>query len=103
MNKTELIAEVSAKSELTKAKAGEVVNAFIDAVSKSLAKGEDFALVGFGTFKTQMREERDGRNPQTGKPLKIEAATVVKFTAGKNLKESVQEAEQKSKASKPRK
>lgn len=86
MNKTELIAAIAAKSELTKADAGRALAAVLDTVSETMAKGESVTLIGFGTFKTSQRAAREGKNPQTGEKLKIAAATVPKFTAGATLK-----------------
>jgi DNA-binding protein HU-beta len=89
MNKADLIDVIASETELTKAKAGEVVDAFIGAVTKSLKKGESVTLVGFGTFSTSKRAARKGRNPQTGEAMKIKARTVAKFRAGKSLREVV--------------
>lgn len=88
MNKEDIINEV-AKSTCTKAEAVNAVNAFIDAIKKSLKKGNKVTLVGFGTFSVVKRAARTGRNPQTGKAIKIGAKKVPKFTAGKGLKEIV--------------
>jgi nucleoid DNA-binding protein len=88
MNKEDIINEV-AKTTCTKAEAVNAVNAFIDAIKKSLKKGNKVTLVGFGTFSVVKRAARTGRNPQTGKAIKIGAKKVPKFTAGKGLKEIV--------------
>ncbi len=88
MNKGDLV-NVVAKSTCTKAEAAKVVDAILGAIKKSLKKGESVTLVGFGTFKIAKRSARSGRNPQTGKPIKIAAKKVPKFTAGKALKDSV--------------
>jgi DNA-binding protein HU-beta len=88
MNKEELVAEV-AKTTCTKAEAGKAVDAFFEAVKKALKKGNRVVLVGFGTFSVAKRSARTGRNPQTGKPIKIAAKKVPKFTAGKALKDAV--------------
>ena len=88
MNKEDIINEV-AKSTCTKAEAGVAVNAFLEAIKKALKKGNSVTLVGFGTFSVAKRAARTGRNPQTGKPIKIAAKKVPKFTAGKALKASV--------------
>jgi nucleoid DNA-binding protein len=88
MNKGDLV-NVVAKSTCTKAEAAKVVDAVLGAIKKSLKKGESVTLVGFGTFKIAKRSARSGRNPQTGKPIKIAAKKVPKFTAGKALKDSV--------------
>ena len=89
MNKSELVYAVAGATDMSKATALKVVDAFIDAVQKSLRAGDDVVLVGFGTFTTVAREARTGRNPQTGKPLQIAAAITPKFRAGKNLKDAV--------------
>jgi DNA-binding protein HU-beta len=88
MNKGDLI-NVVAKSTCTKAEAAKAVNAFLGAIKKSLKKGESVTLVGFGTFSVSKRSTRRGRNPQTGKEIKIAAKKVPKFTAGKALKDIV--------------
>jgi DNA-binding protein HU-beta len=88
MNKGDLI-DVVAKTTCSKAEAGKAVDAFIGAVKKALKKGEKVTLVGFGTFSVAKRSARTGRNPQNGKPIKIAAKKVPKFTAGKGLKEAV--------------
>ena len=89
MNKNELINEVSEKTGFTKADTLKFVNSYIDAVSKSLKKGKDVQLVGFGTFRVAKRKARIGRNPQTGKVLKIAAKKVPAFRPGKALREAV--------------
>jgi DNA-binding protein HU-beta len=88
MNKGDLI-NVVAKSTCTKAEAAKAVNAFLGAIKTSLKKGESVTLVGFGTFSVSKRSTRKGRNPQTGKEIKIAAKKVPKFTAGKALKDIV--------------
>jgi len=88
MNKGDLITVV-AKSTCTKTEAARAVDAILGAIKKSLKKGEMVTLVGFGTFKVAKRSARNGRNPQTGKPIKIAAKKVPKFTAGKALKDAV--------------
>ncbi|MBC8610133.1 DNA-binding protein HU [uncultured Ruminococcus sp.] len=89
MTKTELIAAVAAKAELSKKDAEKAVNATIEAVSESLKAGEKVQLVGFGTFEVRDRAERDGINPATGKTIKIPATKVPAFKAGKALKDLV--------------
>ncbi len=89
MNKAELISAMAAKSELTKKDVEAALNSFIEVVTERLAKKDKIQLVGFGTFETRKRAARTGRNPQTGKELKIAAATVPVFKAGKALKETV--------------
>ncbi|HVO67400.1 MAG TPA: HU family DNA-binding protein [Syntrophales bacterium] len=88
MNKDDIVNEV-AKSTCSKVEAGNAVNAFLEAIKKSLKKGNKVTLVGFGTFSVSKRSARTGRNPQTGKPIKIAAKKVPKFTAGKALKDAV--------------
>ena len=89
MNKNELIAEIADSCELTKAKAAEAVDAFIETISKSLSKGKEVRLVGFGTFSVAKRKASTGRNPRTGEAMKIKASTQPKFKAGKGLKDAV--------------
>lgn len=88
MNKAELIDEV-AKIVDTKKKAQEAVDCVISSITKSLKKGEDVTLVGFGTFKVVKRKARKGRNPLTGEEIKIKATKAPKFTPGKALKQAV--------------
>lgn len=83
MNKNELIEQIAVSADITKAKAGLALEAFIEAVTTSLQKGEDVSLVGFGTFTVSERSERTGRNPQTGETIKIAACKQPKFRAGK--------------------
>lgn len=85
MNKTELSSAVAAKAGLTKVDAAKAVAAFVDTVKEELAKGEKITLVGFGTFSVLDRPARNGRNPRTGKNIKIAAKKVAKFKAGKGL------------------
>ncbi len=89
MNKTELIAAMSEEAGLTKKDAEKALDAFTDTVSKALTAGDKVQLVGFGTFETTKRAAREGRNPQTGKTVKIAASVVPKFKAGKALKDIV--------------
>lgn len=89
MTKAELIDYVAKKSGLTKADSEKALNAFTGGITDALKKGDKITLVGFGTFNTAKRAARKGRNPQTGKEIKIKASTVVKFKVGKALKESV--------------
>jgi DNA-binding protein HU-beta len=85
MNKAELIDAISTEAKITKADASRALEAFMNATTKSLRKGERVALVGFGTFSISKRSARNGRNPQTGKPIKIAARKVAKFKAGVEL------------------
>ncbi|MEX5212864.1 MAG: HU family DNA-binding protein [Nitrospiraceae bacterium] len=89
MTKEELIAKMSASAGITKVAAGTALEAFTAAVSSSLKKGQRVSLVNFGTFSVSKRKARTGRNPRTGEPLKIPAARVPKFSAGKELKAAV--------------
>ncbi|SUO97492.1 HU family DNA-binding protein [Suttonella ornithocola] len=89
MNKTELVDAIAAAADITKAQAAKAVDAFIENVTETLVKGEKVTLIGFGTFETRERAARTGRNPQTGKTLKIAASTTPAFKAGKKLKDAV--------------
>lgn len=89
MNKQELIAIVAEENEISKAQAGRVVDSVFDAIMKSVAKGEGFQLVGFGTFKAVERAAREGRNPATGETIAIPASVTPKFTAGAAFKAAV--------------
>ena len=91
MNKTELIAAVADNAELSKKDAEKALKAFVDVVTSEMKKGEKVQLVGFGTFEVSERSAREGRNPQTGKTMKIEACKAPKFKAGKALKDAVNE------------
>jgi len=89
LNKTELISSVAEKTELTKKDAEKAVNAIFSSIEEALSKGDKVQLVGFGTFEVRERAARTGRNPQTGAEIKIAAAKVPAFKAGKALKDSV--------------
>ena len=89
MNKTELVAAISEKTELTKKDSEKALKALIDVVAEELKKGEKVQLVGFGTFEVSERAARTGKNPQTGKAMKIPASYAPKFKAGKALKDLV--------------
>ena len=89
MNKNELIEGISAKTGLSKAAAGRGLVALTDIISETLQKGEAVSLIGFGTFEVRERSARTGRNPQTGKEIKIEAAKTPAFKAGAALKAAV--------------
>ena len=89
MNKGELIDTLADAADISKAAAERALNATIETIVKSIAKGEDVALIGFGTFKQGTRTARAGRNPATGAEIKIPAAKTVKFTAGKAFKDAV--------------
>jgi DNA-binding protein HU-beta len=85
MNKAELIAKLADDAGITKTQANATVDSFVDAVTKTLKKGDKVTLVGFGTFSVSKRAARNGRNPQTGAVIKIKAKKVAKFKAGKEL------------------
>jgi DNA-binding protein HU-beta len=89
MNKAELIDSIAAEAKLTKADAKRALDAFLGATTKALKKGESLVLIGFGTFKVAQRAARNGRNPQTGKAIKIKAKKVVKFKAGADLSKKI--------------
>ena len=89
MNKTELIAAVAEKAEISKKDAEKAVKAFTDAVAEELAKGDKIQLVGFGTFEVSERAAREGRNPQTGESMTIAASKTPKFKPGKALKDEI--------------
>ena len=89
MNKTELVAAIAEKAELSKKDAEGAVKAFTDTVAEQLKAGEKIQLVGFGTFEVAERAARTGKNPQTGEAIKIPASKAPKFKAGKALKDSL--------------
>lgn len=91
MNKTEFIAAVAENADISKKDAEKAIKAFADVVTEELKKGEKVQLVGFGTFEVSDRAAREGRNPQTGKTMKIAACKAPKFKAGKALKDAVNE------------
>ena len=86
MNKEELVQELSKSAKVTQKEASEVLSALIDVIQKTVSKGKKVTLVGFGTFERRERAARIGRNPQTGKELKIPASKVPAFSAGKRFK-----------------
>jgi Bacterial nucleoid DNA-binding protein len=89
MNKAELVAAIAEKTELSKKDSEKALKAFIDVVTEELTKGEKIQLVGFGTFEVSERAAREGRNPQTGKTMKIAASKAPKFKPGKALKDVI--------------
>lgn len=89
MNKTELVAAIADQAEISKKDAEKALKAFTDVVGEQLKKGNKIQLVGFGTFEVSERAAREGRNPQTGKAMKIAASKAPKFKAGKALKDLV--------------
>ena len=91
MNRAELIDQIAEKAELTKASATKALDAVLDGITISLQKGDPVVIVNFGTFTVKFRAAREGRNPSTGEKIKINAAKVVGFKAGKALKDAVKE------------
>lgn len=89
MNKGDLINKIADDAKLTKGQATDALNSVLTTVEKTLKKGEKVTLVGFGTFSISKRAARMGRNPQTGKEIKIKAKKVVKFKAGKSLSDAM--------------
>lgn len=89
MNKAELIEAIVDATKVSKIDAGKMLDSTLNAISKSLKKGDPVTLVGFGTFQVKKRAARDGRNPQTGEKIRIKAAKVPSFRPGKTLKDLV--------------
>ena len=89
MNKSQLIDNVAAQADISKAAAGRAIDAMIESISESLAKDESVTLVGFGTFSVRERAARTGRNPQTGAAIQIAASKLPAFKAGKLLKDAL--------------
>jgi len=89
MNKAELIDAVAADANLSKADAGRAVDAVVDSIKSALGRGQQVAVVGFGTFSVKHRAARSGRNPRTGETISISASNVPGFKAGKALKDAV--------------
>ncbi len=89
VNKNDLIEAIARHADISKASAGRALDATIDSISASLAKGEMVTLVGFGSFYVGKRAARSGRNPRTGEEISIEAARLPKFRAGKALKDAL--------------
>lgn len=89
MRKPELAAAIAERADLTKDKAGEVLNILLDQITQTVAKKESVTLVGFGTFEARSRAKRMGKNPQTGAEIEIPASNTVAFKAGKALKDAV--------------
>ncbi len=89
MTKADLINTISEKVDLSKKDIGNVVNASFEVITQALSDGDKVQIVGFGTFEVRNRKERKGRNPSTGKEIKIPASCVPAFKAGKSLKEAV--------------
>ncbi len=89
MTKAELINEIAENADLSKADAGKVLDAALNAIMDAVKKGDKVALTGFGTFMTAERKAREGRNPRTGEKMSIPAAKVPKFVVGKGFREAV--------------
>lgn len=89
MNKGELVDLLATKADTTKKAATVLLDALIDSITQAVADGEKVTLVGFGSFEPRERKARDGRNPQTGEPMKIPATRVPAFSAGKQFKDAV--------------
>ena len=89
MNKTELVAAVAAKADISKKEADEAVKAVVDAITEALADGEKVSLVGFGTFEVKTRAARSGKNPRTGEVIEIAETKIPSFKAGSALKGAV--------------
>ena len=89
MTKADLVAKMADGAGITKAAAEKALAGFLAGVSDALRKGDKVTLVGFGTFSVAKRAAREGRNPQTGKKIKIKASKVAKFKAGSKLKDAV--------------
>ncbi len=97
MNKTELIALIAEKADLSKVSAARALDSVLDEITTAVAQGDTVTLVGFGTFKSSARAARTGKNPRTGETLKIAATTVPKFTAGATFKLTVAKSKGKKK------
>lgn len=89
MNKNDLINAIADSTDLSKVKVGEVLDSFVNVVTKALKKGEEVRLIGFGTFAVSKRKATKGHNPRTGEEIKIPASKQPKFKAGKTLKEAI--------------
>ncbi len=89
MNKCELNETIAKEADLSKAAAGRALESLLTTIVKSVSKKQDVQLIGFGTFKATRRAARTGKNPRTGAPIKIAAATVPKFSAGASFKAAV--------------
>jgi DNA-binding protein HU-alpha len=89
MKKPELAAAIAEKADVTKEKAGEILNILTDEITNAMSKNDPVTLIGFGTFSVRERSARTGKNPQTGATIQIAASKSVGFKAGKSLKDSV--------------
>ena len=89
MNREELVKEIAKSTKLSQKSVSEVLSATVESIQNTVKKGDKVTLVGFGTFESRRRAARNGRNPQTGKEIKIDAKTVPACSAGKKFKEAV--------------
>jgi len=89
VNKSELVDLIASRADISKASAGDALEAVLDGITGALASGNSVTLVGFGTFSVSRRSARDGRNPRTGETIKIKASNLAKFKAGKALKDAL--------------
>ena len=89
MNKSELIDHIASQADISKSAAGDALEATLEAITKTLKKGDSLTLVGFGTFSVGERSARTGRNPRTGEAIQISASKNAKFKAGKALKDAL--------------
>jgi len=89
MNKSDLIEKMAKECDMSKAAADKALNSVLGAITDAVAEGDKVTLIGFGTFSQGKRVAREGRNPQTGKPMQIPARNVVKFKAGKKFVDAV--------------
>ncbi len=89
MNKADVVGKMAGAAGISKNQANKALGAMLGGVTNALKKGDRVAFVGFGTFSTSMRQARNGRNPQTGKPIRIAARRVARFSAGAGLKKAV--------------
>ena len=87
MNKAQLVEKIATETKLTKAQTEQILDQALETIKKTVAKGDDVKLVGFGTFSRGKRKARTGRNPQTGAAITIPASKVPRFKAGKEFKE----------------
>lgn len=92
MNKSELVDAIASASSLTKTDADKAVKGFTEVIIKALSNADDVTIPGFGTWSVTERSARDGRNPQTGETIRIEASKVARFKAGKQLRDAVKES-----------
>ena len=89
MNKAELITRIAKEAKVTRVQASRSIQTITEEISRALQQGKRLTLVGFGTFATSRRKARTGRNPQTGKPIRIAARRVPRFIPGRALKQAV--------------